>query len=160
MAIGVAALTRSEALLFVLLIGVPLVVFVSRPWRDRGKMALVFLAGFMLVVGPWLIRNDVRMGGFTISTDSGTTLSGAYTDATFSPSSPLYGSFDQNSQFGDAAVLFKYGPPAPAKHWTELTLTNRLGEIGNLSYGTSERSPWVFSPVKVASGGSTHRAPS
>ncbi len=129
--IGLATLTRGEALTLVVLIGVPLVLFASRLWGARVRFGLVLLVGVMLIVGPWLVRNEIQMGGLTISTDSGTTLVGAYTPATFSPGSPLYGSFDQATQFGDAAVMSRYGqPPHHLKHWTELTLNNALGQIG------------------------------
>ena len=129
--IGVATLTRSEAFTLVALIGVPLVLFASRSWKERGRFGLVLLAGFILVVGPWLVRNEANMGGFTLSTDGGTTLVGSYSPATFSPNSTLYGSFDSLTQYGDTAVMFKYGrPPNHAKHWTELTLNNALGHIG------------------------------
>jgi hypothetical protein len=129
--IGIAALTRSEALSLILLLGVPLVLFATRPWRERVRFGLIMVAGFALIVGPWLIRNDVEMGGFTVSTDNGTTLVGAYTPVTFDPNSPLYGSFSGGVQNGVAAVLFKYSPPPDhAKHWTELTLNNALGHIG------------------------------
>ena len=131
LAIGIAALTRSEGMSFILLLGIPLVIFANRSWRQRVRFGLILLAGFALIVGPWLIRNDVEMGGFTVSTDNGTTLVGAYSPSTFDPNSPLYGSFSQNDQYGDAAVLFKYSPPPDhAKHWTELTLNNALGHIG------------------------------
>jgi hypothetical protein len=131
LAIGIAALTRSEGMSFILLLGIPLVIFAYRSWRERVRFGLILLAGFALIVVPWLIRNDVEMGGFTVSTDNGTTLVGAYSPSAFDPNSPLYGSFSQNDQFGDAAVLFKYSPPPDhAKHWTELTLNNALGHIG------------------------------
>ena len=129
--IGVAALTRSEALSLILLLGIPLVMFATRPWRERARLALILLVGFALIVGPWLIRNDIELGGFTVSTDNGTTLVGANTQTTFDPNSPLYGSFDEVAQFAGAAVVFKYSPPpGHAKRWTELTLNNALGHIG------------------------------
>ena len=138
--IGVATLTRSEALTLIALMGVPLVLFASRSWGERARFGLVLLAGFLLVVGPWLVRNEVSLGGFSLSTDGGTTLVGAYSHATFSPDSPLYGSFDSLTQYGDSAVLFKYGhPPNHAKHWTELTLDNALGHVGT-SYARAHLS--------------------
>jgi hypothetical protein len=129
--IGLAALTRGEALTLVVLLGIPLALIASRSWGSRLRLGVVLLAGFALIVGPWLGRNEVKMGGFTLSTDSGTTLVGAYDNATFSPDNPLYGSFDGVTQFGAAAVLVKYVPPPDhAKHWTELTLSNALGHLG------------------------------
>ena len=123
--IGLAALTRGEALTLVVLIGTPLVLFASRSWRERAQLGLALLATFALVVGPWLVRNEIQMGGLTLSTNSGTTLVGAYSPATFSPENPLYGSFDGVAQFGSAAYLYRYvRPPNHARHWTELTLNS------------------------------------
>ena len=129
--IGIATLTRSEAILFVVVLGVPLVLLGSRSWRHRATYALVLLVGVTVFVGPWLVRNDIKMGAFTLSTDSGTTWAGAYTPATFSPANPLYGSVDNSTQFADAAVFVKWGkPPGGAKAWTELTLNNAVGNAG------------------------------
>ena len=90
----------------------------------------MLLAGFALIVGPWLIRNDVELGGFTLSTDSGTTLAGAYSPATFDPNSSLYGSSDLSMEAGDAEAVLVYGhPPDHAKRWTELTLSNAESHI-------------------------------
>jgi hypothetical protein len=92
-------------------------------------MALV--AGVVIIVGPWLVRNEIQLGGLTLSTDSGTTWVGAYTPATFSPANPLYGSFDGGTQFADTLIYLKWGnPPGGAKAWTELSLENALGHAG------------------------------
>ena len=88
---------------------------------------LVLLAGIVLVIGPWVIRNDIQLGSPTLSTNGGFTLSGSYSHATFSPSSPEYGGFDDGSQNGLAAVIFTYAkPPNHLKHWTERTLSNAM----------------------------------
>ena len=129
--IGFAALTRSEGAVFLLFLGVPLVIFGSRQWLGRLRWGLVLVAGFAIVLLPWLIRDEIELGGFTVSTNSGTTLIGAYNRATFAPHNPLYGSFDDAVQFGISAYLYKYShPPNHAKHWTELSLNNDLGRIG------------------------------
>jgi hypothetical protein len=126
--IGIATLTRSEAVDFVVLLGVVVVVFATGAWWERIVFAMVFLAGAGLFLVPWVVRNDIKMGSPTLSTNQGLTLSGSYSAGTFSPSSPLYGGFDNNSQFGAAAVIRTYGtPPDHAKRWTELTLSNALG---------------------------------
>ena len=128
--IGVAALTRSEAVYLIILLGIPVVLFATRPWKERARFGLIVLAGFALVVGPWLIRNDVELGGFTLSTDSGTTLVGVYSPATFDPNGPLYGGTDGNYEFEVSATLVKLEhPPDHAKHWTELTLSNAESHI-------------------------------
>ncbi len=126
--IGIATLTRSEAVDFVVLLGVVVVVLATGAWRERMVFAMVFLAGAGLFLVPWVVRNDIQMGSLTLSTNEGLTLSGSYSAGTFSPSSPLYGSFDNNTQFGAAAIIFDYEkPPDHAKHWTEVTLSNALG---------------------------------
>ena len=129
--IGVAALTRSEALAFVVVLGVPLVLLGSRDWRRRATYAMALVAGVVIIVGPWLVRNEIQLGGLTLSTDSGTTWAGAYTPATFSPANPLYGSFDNETQYVDTLVSLKWGkPPGGAKAWNELTLENAVGHAG------------------------------
>jgi hypothetical protein len=76
-AIGLAALTRSEAVLLVLL----LVPFVSRrSWRT-GLAAAGVTA---LIVVPWCIRNTVEFHRpVTIATGDGSVLAGANTPATY-----------------------------------------------------------------------------
>jgi 4-amino-4-deoxy-L-arabinose transferase-like glycosyltransferase len=67
-AIGLAALTRSEALLLV-----PLLI----PWR-RPKPALAVVAAFFVVVSPWLVRNWITFDRPTgISTNEGGLFAGA-----------------------------------------------------------------------------------
>jgi 4-amino-4-deoxy-L-arabinose transferase-like glycosyltransferase len=130
-AVGMAVLTRSEALSFIVLLGIPLILMGSRQWKRRATYALALLAGVVLVVGPWVVRNEIQLGGLTLSTNSGDTWVGAYTPSTFDPANPVYGSFEQDTQYGDAYTLLKWGkPPAPAKAWTELTLNNALGQFG------------------------------
>ncbi len=125
--IGVATLTRSEAVDFIVLLAIPVVIFASRSWHKRAVLGMVLLAGIALVIGPWLIRNDIQLGSPTLSTNGGLTLSGSYSPATLSPSSPDYGGFDNNSQFGETAVIVTYEkPPNRARSWTERTLTDAL----------------------------------
>ncbi|MHB1530528.1 MAG: ArnT family glycosyltransferase [Acidiferrobacteraceae bacterium] len=138
--IGVATLTRSEAIEFVVLLGAPVVVFAAYRWRQRGTLALMLLAGLGIVFVPWLIRNDVELGALTLSTNGGLTLAGSYSAATFSPKSPVYGGFDNNSQFGTAAVIVAYeNPPNHARHWTELTLSNAMSHSA-ISYALKHLS--------------------
>lgn len=129
-AIGLATLTRSEAGVFIIVLGIPLVILGARMWRTRIRYGLTLLAGFAIVVGPWLVRNEIQLGGLVLSTDGGYTLAGTYAPTTFSPSNPLYGSFDQGEQFIDVAFIELTKPPNHANSWTELRLDNRLGHIG------------------------------
>ena len=144
--IGIATLTRSEAVDFIVLLGTPVLIFSSRSWHKRVVLGLMFLTGIALVIGPWLIRNDIQLGSPTLSTNGGLTLSGSYSSATLSPSSPGYGGFDNNSQLGLAAVIFTYEkPPNHAKHWTELTLSDAMSTAStNYARGHMSDLPGVM----------------
>jgi 4-amino-4-deoxy-L-arabinose transferase-like glycosyltransferase len=72
--IGLAALTRSEALLLV-----PLLL----PWRQP-KLAAAVVAGCFVVVAPWLVRNWITFDQPTaISTNEGGLLAGANCHAAY-----------------------------------------------------------------------------
>jgi 4-amino-4-deoxy-L-arabinose transferase-like glycosyltransferase len=75
--IGLAALTRSEALLLVVLLGLPLT------WRSwRAVVAL--LVACVIVLAPWTIRNWSAFDRFTlISHNDSTVLAGANCDRTY-----------------------------------------------------------------------------
>ena len=75
-AIGLAALTRSEALALVVILGGPLLWLLPRPVRVRTAVAIV--AGCAVVVMPWLARNWIVFDRPTaISTNEGGLLAGA-----------------------------------------------------------------------------------
>lgn len=75
--VALAALTRSEALLLLPLLGVPLL-------GRRAKPALAMLVACVLVLAPWTIRNSSAFGGFTlISHNDSTVLAGANCPATY-----------------------------------------------------------------------------
>jgi hypothetical protein len=86
-AIGAATLTRSEALLLVAFVGAP-AVFLTR--ERRVSYGLVLIAGTSAIVGPWVVRNAIQLDGPTLSTNTGVTLSGSYSDAVFR-SGPRFG---------------------------------------------------------------------
>ena len=76
LAIGVAALTRGEAQLLLLLLALPVVWLVPRGGRVR--LGAAVLAGFLVLVGPWLARNWITFNRPTsISTNEGGLLAGA-----------------------------------------------------------------------------------
>jgi 4-amino-4-deoxy-L-arabinose transferase-like glycosyltransferase len=84
--LGVAALTRSEALL-VLPVAVVLVAW--RAGRPTGRRLLVTAAlmagGSLAVVGPWVVRSSVALDGTVLtSTNAGTLVAGGNCD-------PVYG---------------------------------------------------------------------
>jgi hypothetical protein len=74
--IGVATLVRSEALALVVVLALPLA------WRGGGgrSRALRLLAAVgcaLVVVAPWVVRNDIALGAPTLSTNDGVTLAWA-----------------------------------------------------------------------------------
>ena len=76
LAIGLAALTRGEAVLLLALVAVPVLWLVPRPGRLR--LAAAVAAGFLVVVGPWLARNWITFDRPTaISTNEGGLIAGA-----------------------------------------------------------------------------------
>ncbi|MFZ1993580.1 MAG: glycosyltransferase family 39 protein, partial [Solirubrobacteraceae bacterium] len=79
--IGLAALTRTEALLFVPFLLLPVV------WRAGGRRAVLAGAGMLacvVVIAPWLIRNEVAFGRFVlISTNNQTVVAGANCPQTY-----------------------------------------------------------------------------
>ncbi len=138
--VGLATLTRSEAVDFVLVLGGLVLLLATSAWRDRLAFAALFLMGVGLLLVPWVVRNDVQMGALTLSTNGGLTLAGSYSFGTISPSSPYYGGFDNDSQFGGAAYLLEYGkPPDGSRHWTESTLSDALGS-GAIEYARGHLS--------------------
>jgi 4-amino-4-deoxy-L-arabinose transferase-like glycosyltransferase len=101
LAIGLAALTRGEAVLLLALVAVPVLWLVPRPGRLR--LAAAVAAGFLVVVGPWLARNWITFNRpAAISTNEGGLIAGAncrsayYTDligtwACFPKNDPAWG---------------------------------------------------------------------
>ena len=125
--IAFAVLIRSEAIDFVVLLGLPLLLFAAVPWKKRSLFGLAFVAGLVLILGPWLIRNQVQVGGAVLSDQQGLTLAGSYCNNTFDPKDPTYGSFNGDCADGSGAVFIKYGqPPNRTLGWTELALDRTL----------------------------------
>jgi peptidoglycan/LPS O-acetylase OafA/YrhL len=126
-AVGLAALTRSDALGLTVILGVPLVLCAVRTARARLGLARCILAGLALVLAPWLIRNDIQMGGLALSDNQGGTLAGSYCPQALDPSSFNYGGFDGFCADAGAAYIVKESPPLNhARAWTELSVSNAL----------------------------------
>ncbi len=126
--IALATLTRSETAGFTVLLGVPLVLFAEASWRKRGILGFALLAGFGLLVVPWLVRNDIQLGGLTLSDNGGVTLVSTYSPLSFDPASSVYGGFDGGEALGATVLTLESAPPHHAKAWTELTLNNTLAD--------------------------------
>ena len=137
---ALAVLVRSEAMEFIVLLGIPLLVFSAVPWRRRGLLGLGLLIGLTVVLGPWLIRNELQVGGAVLSDQDGLTLVGSYCPSTFDPHSSLYGSFDGvNAESVGAYFALSVPPPDKATGWTELALDRQLTETGR-SYARAHLS--------------------
>jgi 4-amino-4-deoxy-L-arabinose transferase-like glycosyltransferase len=82
--IGLAALTRSEALLLLPLLAAPLTLTRSEPFARRvGRLALV-CAATLVVLLPWTVRNVSVLDRFVlISTNDGSLLAGANCPSTY-----------------------------------------------------------------------------
>lgn len=93
-AAGAAALTRQEALLIALVVVVPAALLVrTRPWPWRIGRVAIAGATMLVVVVPWVARNQQQVGELTISTASpATSLAGSNCDSTYA--GPSIGSWD------------------------------------------------------------------
>jgi 4-amino-4-deoxy-L-arabinose transferase-like glycosyltransferase len=88
--VGLAALTRGEALALLLLLVLPLLWLLERERRVR--TGAVVLAGCLLVAGPWMARNWIVFDRpAAISTNEGGLLAGANCEAAYY--SPLIGTW-------------------------------------------------------------------
>ena len=122
---GVAGLVRSEALALAVLVGVPAVTLAAQGWRARVRWAAVVALGAVLVVTPWLVRNQQSVGTWSLSTNAGKTLQGANCAETFS--GPRLGGFSYDCQFGAAALVLDQG--LPDDELDAVALDRALGEI-------------------------------
>jgi 4-amino-4-deoxy-L-arabinose transferase-like glycosyltransferase len=82
---GAAILTRGDGLLLLALVVVPAAVIAPQlPWRRRVLIVMVPVVAAALVVTPWVVRNNQRLGTPVVATlQTGTALAGAYCDDTF-----------------------------------------------------------------------------
>lgn len=130
--VGIATLTRSEAVLFVPVFALIFCYLARQSARQIGAYILSFAVGVGVVLGPWAIRNELRMGGFVLSTNSGGTLFGSYTTRTFTPSSSLYGGYDFVSTIAAGGyVNFVIPPPRGATTWSEVALDAELRDLAD-----------------------------
>ena len=108
--VGLAALTRVEALLLVGTLGLPMALL-GPGWRRRVRDLALVAGAALLVVGPWVVRNDVRVGVATISTNGAPTLAGSYCDQTFE--GPRQGGFSLPCSLGVIGALAEGEQPGP-----------------------------------------------
>jgi hypothetical protein len=126
-AIAIAVLIRSEAIDFVVLLSAPVLYLATVSWSRRAVYTVALVGGLLLVLGPWMIRNEVQLGGPALSTNGGVTLAGSYCPGTFNPQASEYGSFDVYCSLGEAGILERYKkPPDHRTTWSELAINNAL----------------------------------
>ena len=124
--VGVAALVRPEALGLAAVVGVPAVW--SRPrWREGGRLVLLVGVGVLLVVTPWLVRNERELDAVVMATNSGKTLLGSNCDASYA--GPGLGGFDYDCFFGAATALVQLGPPGGGT-WNGADFDDEMGDAG------------------------------
>jgi Dolichyl-phosphate-mannose-protein mannosyltransferase len=110
---GIATLTRSEALLLVIFVGLPAVFLATGDWRRRAWCFAALLAGVLLIVTPWVVRNAVQLDGPALSTNTGVTLIGSYCGEMFQPG-PRFGSWSLQCAFREsAAIILTEGAKPP-----------------------------------------------
>jgi 4-amino-4-deoxy-L-arabinose transferase-like glycosyltransferase len=92
LAIGVATLTRSEAIFLVVLLVLPAAVIAGRRIGRVLPLALVAVAATAIVLVPWVVRNEVVLGQpILFTSNSGHTAAATVCDATFDAGSPYLG---------------------------------------------------------------------
>jgi 4-amino-4-deoxy-L-arabinose transferase-like glycosyltransferase len=92
LAIGVATLTRSEAIFLVVLLALPAAVIAGRRIGRVLPLALVTMAATAIVLVPWVVRNEITLGHpILFTSNSGHTAAATVCDATFDAGSPYLG---------------------------------------------------------------------
>jgi hypothetical protein len=82
--VGLAALTRGEAVLLVPILLLPLALTVRLPLPGRLRMAAVMLAATAVVIAPWTVRNLTKLEDpVLISTNSNATFVGSNCDGAY-----------------------------------------------------------------------------
>lgn len=99
LAIGLAVLTRVEALLLVPLVAAPVAWLVP---AGRQRWAWCMPVVVLVVVVPWVVRNEVVMGAPVVSLNGGATMLGANCDTTYAGEG--LGGFDVWCGYGGVAV--------------------------------------------------------
>ena len=120
LATGLLLLTRPNAYALVLIVGVVL-------WRSLGwRRVAAFVGVLALIVAPWMIRNQIQVGSFRLTTSEGFNLAAIY-----SPASQETGGF-VDPVFSDA-----YADDRQLKlsQFDEAKWNDRLTELGIESFG-------------------------
>ncbi|MGZ4681582.1 MAG: ArnT family glycosyltransferase [Acidimicrobiales bacterium] len=82
-AVGACALTRSEGIAFLVVVGLPAAIAAGHRWRQRLRLGGLVVLATLVTVAPWLIRNYTIVHTVTFSTQDGMTVAGANCDQTY-----------------------------------------------------------------------------
>jgi 4-amino-4-deoxy-L-arabinose transferase-like glycosyltransferase len=116
---GLAALARSEFLLAIPLLMLPLVVTRSRAWRERARWLAVGSATALAAIAPWVAYNSTRFEEpVYMSTNLGVTLAAANCDSTY------YGDRIGYKDWA-CAIAAHESLQARVDNWTELDASQR-----------------------------------
>lgn len=115
--IGLATLTRTEALLLLPLLGFPAVAAVP---RQRLTAAVVLVVGTVVVLAPWVARNWHVFGSPILATDQGTTAAGNNCQSTY------YG-----TNIGSFSLACASAIPLASVHDNEARWSARLTDRGS-----------------------------
>lgn len=142
-AVGLATLNRSEGIGLLVALALPTLGLASAAWRKKVVLLAVLLAGFLVVVGPWVLRNYLMFGGFALSTNLGGSLSGANCATAYE--GPKMGGCDRVC-FGRSVVAAYLGTLyLETRNRNPVNLNRELQRVG-LAYmaANKERLPLVI----------------
>jgi 4-amino-4-deoxy-L-arabinose transferase-like glycosyltransferase len=80
---GAAVLTRTSHLAATLFLGGSLLLVFRHQPRQACRSLLAFALGLLVLLGPWLIRNQLVAGHFAVTSETGFALARAHNDYTF-----------------------------------------------------------------------------
>ena len=123
--IGLAVVTRSEAIDLTILLGVPVAILAWASARTRVASLALVLAGLLVVLGPWLVRNESQLGAFVLSDNIGGTLAGSYCPSVVSAKEADNGAWNLTCAIHDLRRVLSEKPPAGQSSWTEASADHR-----------------------------------
>lgn len=115
----IGALTLTKASFQVLPAFAAGLIIVTGPWRKRWELSLLILAGFLVIVTPWIVRNGRTFGQYVITYRTGVVIHtrALKAEAPWSQLATSYGSV----LFGEAPMirLFPTSPPIIIQLWKQ-----------------------------------------
>jgi dolichyl-phosphate-mannose-protein mannosyltransferase len=82
--LGLTMLARADALVVAVCVVVPMAMLAARRWSRRCAFAVIAIGGLVIVVMPWVMRNEAHFGRFLVATTSTSrTVAGANCSASY-----------------------------------------------------------------------------